>query len=173
MGQAAASTCFGNKQHLLPQLKVPIAWEFSSLEQPLWFPSVALIRQHQWYRKQFFQKSLFVHQQPQEITKREFSVCILPRTNVFSLSFFWLFPKTQSNSVAYGNDICLCISSSSSSSPSWMELAGSSCSDSALVSKSCSSRKKLPMPYSSSCAFVSAGETWGDPRIKPANLPDF
>lgn len=168
MGQAAASTCFGHKQCLLPRLKVPIAWESSSLEQPLWFPPVALIGQHQWC----FSKKLVC---PPATTRNPQAWALsLSRMNAFfPLSFFWLFPKAQSNSVAYGNEVCSCLSSSSSSSLSWMELAGSSCSDSALVSKSCSSRKKLPMPYSSSCAFVSAGEMWGDPRTKPANLPNF
>lgn len=89
-----------------------------------------------------------------------------------SFKFFLLFLQAQSSSVAYGNGVCVCISFSFSSS-SWMELAGSSCSDCAPVSNSCSSRKELPMPYCSSCAFVSAGETWGDPKTKAANLPNF
>lgn len=120
-------------------------------------------------------KCLLVPQHPQEITRYEFLVCSLPSWDkyVFPFSLVRVFSKTQSNSVAYGNGICSRISSSSTSSSSWMEFSVSSCSDSTLVSKSCSSRKKLPKPYSFSCAFVSAGETWGDPRTKPANLMDF
>ena len=118
---------------------------------------------------------MFVPQHPQEITRYEFLVCSLPFWDkyIFPFSLVMVFSKTQSNSVAYGNEICSRISSSSTSSSSWVEFSVSSCSDSTLVSKSCSSRKKLPKPYSLSCAFVSAAETWGDPRTKPANLPDF
>lgn len=151
-------------------VKVPVASESSSLGQPLWFPSVALIL-HQWYRKLCFQKiPVSTSYQKKSPSPSSHCVSFLSRMNAFSIL---IFPKAQSNSVAYGNEICLCVSSSSVSSPSWMELVGSSCSDSVPVSKSCSSRKKLPMPYSSSCALVSAGEMWGDPRTKSANLPDF
>lgn len=153
-------------------VKVSTAWECFSLEQPRWFSSVALISNISDAGNSFLNNpclSTSNHQKLQSVSPR--SVSLLSRTNVLSLSFFWIFPKAQSNSVAYG--ICWCISSSSSSSPSWMGLAGSSCSDSALVSNNCSSRKKLPMPYSSSCAFASSGEIWGNPRTKSANLPDF
>lgn len=152
---------------------VPIVWESSSLEQPLRFPSVALVRQHQWYRKQFFQKPLFVHTRNHQawvLSPSSLGWMCFPYSPLF---FSGIFPKAQSNSAAYGNEIWLCTSSSSSSSSSWMELAESSCSDSVLVSKSCSSRKKLPMPYSASYALISAAEMCGDPRTKPANLPDF
>lgn len=70
-----------------------------------------------------FETCLFVPKHPQEITKSEFWVCSLPLGDEYvfpSLPFFRVVCKAQSSSVAYGNEIGSCISSSFSSSPSWM-----------------------------------------------------